>query len=378
MLDAIVIGGGPSGLGASLALSGWQPHLVTGSSVADRALSLRLKKQVPADGLIPLDALPALAAGLRGRSNNPLALFFDALQHPGVDQGRPLKSCLALHRAEAGAEAGAASGVEVGPLRHLVLDPAPPGGSWHSMHESTRTLSPGPWMELPGFTLADYLQSIEPSLGPAAAAARAEARQPRRLVAEYYRAAAAHFDVARHYRPWRVSSVELEPGPAEDGAAVWTVHVDGVEGSPLRARSLVLGVGTYGVPRTLGIPGEELPLVVRRCAACPLGVEHRPLAPPRPRPRPRFRPRPRRQPHTPTRTQVRGAPRGGREGGAGGGRRALRGRLHRAPAGAGRRRDACLPRQLGGDQGASPPYHPLRRLGGDRGQTEVGGKLVAS
>ena len=169
MLDAIVIGGGPSGLGASLALSGWQPHLVTGSSVADRALSLRLKKQVPADGLIPLDALPALAAGLRGRSNNPLALFFDALQHPGVDQGRPLKSCLALHRAEAGAEAGAASGVEVGPLRHLVLDPAPPGGSWHSMHESTRTLSPGPWMELPGFTLADYLQSIEPSLGPAAA-----------------------------------------------------------------------------------------------------------------------------------------------------------------------------------------------------------------
>ena len=254
MLDAIVIGGGPSGLGASLALSGWQPHLVPGRSVADRALSLRLK-QVPADGLIPLDALPALAAGLRGRSNNPLALFFDALQHPGVDQGRPLESCLAL---EAGAEAGQ--------LRHLVLDPAPPGGSWHSMHETTRTLSPGPWMELPGFTLADYLQSTEPSLGPAAAAARADERQPRRLVAEYYRAAAAHFDVARHYRPWRVSSVELEPRSAEGGAAVWTVHVDGAEGSPLRARSLVLGVGTYGIPHTLGIPGEDLPLVVRRCA----------------------------------------------------------------------------------------------------------------
>ena len=118
MLDAIVIGGGPSGLGASLALSGWQPCLVPGRSVADRALSLRIKQQVPADGLIPMDALPALAAGLRGRSNNPLALFFDALQHPGVDQGRPLESCLAL---EAGAEAGAQ-------LRHLVLDPAPPGG----------------------------------------------------------------------------------------------------------------------------------------------------------------------------------------------------------------------------------------------------------
>ena len=349
MLDAIVIGGGPSGLGASLALSGWQPHLVPGRSVADRALSLRLK-QVPADGLIPLDALPALAAGLRGRSNNPLALFFDALQHPGVDQGRPLESCLAL---EAGAEAGQ--------LRHLVLDPAPPGGSWHSMHETTRTLSPGPWMELPGFTLADYLQSTEPSLGPAAAAARADERQPRRLVAEYYRAAAAHFDVARHYRPWRVSSVELEPRSAEGGAAVWTVHVDGAEGSPLRARSLVLGVGTYGIPHTLGIPGEDLPLVVRRCAQL-ADSEFSPTLSATPTPTPTPTPAP-----TPTWTQVRGAASLGCEGGAGGGRRPLCGRLHRAPAGAGRGRDACLPRQLGGKQGAPPIYHPLRRLEGDRG-----------
>ena len=154
MLDAIVIGGGPSGLGASLALSGWQPHLVPGCTVADRALSLRLQ-QVASDGPIPLDALPALASGLRGRSNNPLALFFDALQHPGVDQGQRLESCLELHRAGA-AEPGAA---EPGGLRHLVLDPEPPGGSWHSMHETTRTLSPGPWMELPGFPLAAYLQS---------------------------------------------------------------------------------------------------------------------------------------------------------------------------------------------------------------------------
>ena len=221
---------------------------------------LRLQQQLPPDGRIPLAALPALSAGMRGRSNNLLALFFDALQHPGVDQGLQSRSCLELRR----------SGGDGEVLRHLVLDPEPPGGSWHSMHETTRTLSPGPWMELPGFPLADHIRSATPSLSPAGAAAAAAQRQPRRLVAEYYRAAAAHFGVAQHWRPWRVRSVELEPGSAEDGAAVWMVHVDGVEGSPLRARSLVLGVGTYGVPRTLGIPGEELPLVVRRCAACPL------------------------------------------------------------------------------------------------------------
>ena len=178
IFDAIVIGGGPSGLGASLALSGWRPHYLPACRLPDSALMLRLQQQLPPDGRIPLAALPALSAGMRGRSNNLLALFFDALQHPGVDQGLQSRSCLELRR----------SGGDGEVLRHLVLDPEPPGGSWHSMHETTRTLSPGPWMELPGFPLADHIRSATPSLSPAAAAAAAAQRQPRRLVAEYYRA----------------------------------------------------------------------------------------------------------------------------------------------------------------------------------------------
>ena len=91
-------------------------------------------------------AVRLLASGLRGRSNHPTALLFDALQHPGVDAGwHGAPSCLELKW-----EPDAA-------LEHVVLDLAPAGGSWHSMHEATRTLSPGPWMELPGFSLAEFL-----------------------------------------------------------------------------------------------------------------------------------------------------------------------------------------------------------------------------
>ena len=253
ILDAIVIGAGPSGLGTSLALSGWRPHYVPNGLLPDAALRERLNSRVDETGAIPLDELPALASGLRGRSNNPLALFFDALQHPGVDSGMPVRSCLELRRS---------SGLA---LSHLLLDPAPPGGSWHGMHEATRTLSPGPWMEFPGYSLSQYLSGTELD-------GTAQQRQPRGLVAEYYSAAARHFGVAEHHRPWRVVSVERAPNDDGGGGGTWTVHVDdgtATPPDPLRARALVLGVGTYGLPRTLAVPGADLPFVVRRLAALP-------------------------------------------------------------------------------------------------------------
>ena len=187
ILDAIVIGAGPSGLGASLALSGYRPHHVPACAVENPALQARLRAHV---GELMLDALPNLAAGLRGRSNNPLALLFDALQHPGVDSGVRAPSCLELRLNDAAA------------LSHVVVDPAPFGGSWHSMHDAVRTLSPGPWMELPGLPLSSYLTTRGQ---PAAAAA---ARQPRRLIAEYYEVC-----VRGHPRPNMPVSRTSSPAP---------------------------------------------------------------------------------------------------------------------------------------------------------------------
>ena len=275
-LDAIVIGAGPSGLGASIALAGWRARYVNRCAVE----SLELQNRLQRNGQLSLANTPVLAEGLKGRSNNPLALLFDALQHPGVDRGWSSPSCLDLLR-DPDAE-----------LSHVVIDEAPFGGSWHYMHEATRTLSPGPWMELPGYPLADYLTAR----GKAATAAAA--RQPRRLIAEYYEAAAcvswprsltpwacrlatnhpcrpdrhprdrsAHFGVTKFHRRARVTAVQWTPHDSSSGH-LWTVELS--DGSLLKARSLVLATGTYGTPRLLGIEGEALSSwVAHRCTALP-------------------------------------------------------------------------------------------------------------
>jgi hypothetical protein len=252
ILDAIVVGAGPSGLGASLALSGYRPHLSRTTPLSPLSPLSSLLSTSPASLLSPLDLslVRSVASRLRGRSHNPLALFFDALLHPGVDEGNPTSTCLDIRRSDDE------------PLTHLVLDTNPPGGAWHSMHEFTRTLSPGPWMELPGFPLTKFLEGL--GTVSSSAATVASMRQPRRLVAEYYKAAAAKLGVAEHHRPWRVTRIEA-PSSGNDA---WTVFADGSE-TPLLARHLVLATGTYAVPTRLNVDGESLPRVVHRCAQLP-------------------------------------------------------------------------------------------------------------
>lgn len=285
--DAIVIGAGPSGLGASLSLSGYSPYYAANCALASSALKDRLAPHKHDAARTPLtnDLVRSIAPQqLQGRSHNPLALFFDGLQHPGVDSGwRGAPSCLELRRDGANE-----------PLSHLVLDANPAGGAWHTMHESTLTLSPGPWMELPNYPLSTFLmeRSAEDGTRMDANAARAAAamRQPRRLVAEYLKRAAEALDIASHHRPWRVTRVEWSPTTSNnlsaDGSAggagaaatatpttggLWTVVTDGAppEATPLLARNLVLATGTYGIPTRLNIEGEDLPIVAHRCAQLP-------------------------------------------------------------------------------------------------------------
>ena len=274
-LDAIIIGSGPSGLGASLALSGLRPHYSPACAIADHQLQARLDSLLHEDKepLISHDVVPRLAANLRGRSNNPMALLFDALQHPGVDQGRNAPSCLKLQHDTKAA------------LSHIMLDPQPPGGTWHGMHDATKTLSPGTWMELPGYSLAAHLRSR--GAGEADAERMASQRQPRSLIAGYYEAAAKALGVQQYHRPQRVVDVRWEPADADAAAAasaaqsqsppttparaasakvpartpattdgVWVVEaVDASSASrhQYRAHALLLAIGTSGRPRRLGI-----------------------------------------------------------------------------------------------------------------------------
>jgi len=61
---------------------------------------------------------PCMVQGLEGRSNNPVSLLMDTLNHPCADLGLELPSLLEWHRHPECQ------------VDHIVLGKGPPGGSW--------------------------------------------------------------------------------------------------------------------------------------------------------------------------------------------------------------------------------------------------------
>jgi thioredoxin reductase len=234
-VDTIVVGNGPAGICVSLGLSGWWPRYR--GPHPDPALHARLAAG-DAD-LLSGDPRP-LCEGLKGRGQNPLGLLFDLLLHPGADAGRAGRSCLSLERRPERA------------ITHLVLGRGEPGGSWGRMAQDMLSLSPGYWMELPGWSLFEWARSHGRWLDPGA-------RMPRADAAAYYRDFVRHMELA----PAFVSGVQVTSATRDE--AGWVVLAQG-EGGALRiaCRHLVLATGMYDRPKWLKIPGEDLPLVTHR------------------------------------------------------------------------------------------------------------------
>ncbi|KAJ7338980.1 hypothetical protein JRQ81_012882 [Phrynocephalus forsythii] len=141
-LPMVVIGNGPSGICLSYMLSGYRPYLSPDTKHPNPILHNKLKE---ASHLSIVDQeLEYLAEGLEGRSSNPVAILFDTLLHPDADFGFNYPSVLHW---------------KLEPhhyIPHLVLGKGPPGGAWHCMEGSMRTISFGDWMELPGYTFKDW------------------------------------------------------------------------------------------------------------------------------------------------------------------------------------------------------------------------------
>jgi hypothetical protein len=353
MLDAIVIGAGPSGISAALSLAGWMPHIAHHPcdfkmKEVNGSLSVRLEeyihsRRIPlgmgtAPGVVPnttvIDqyAVPGLANGLQGVSHFPSALLFDTLHLPDPAKHTGKPKCLELkHETDAGLDFL----VRMTPppmhpptyplLRYTnrmrkhhvplflccsfshshmyfmqVLDPQPFGGSWHQMHEATRTLSPGRWLEFPNYGLAQYLHKLKQAerVGEGSRVQTrplgtrtndVTARQERGTVARYYDDAATnYFKLGKHKVNDTVASAHFEHAPTRnnqsdgrqtaaagigknnttdaDGSWVVTVAGSAPGTEPLRAKNLVIAVGTAGHPYKLGVPGEELPQVSHKCA----------------------------------------------------------------------------------------------------------------
>ncbi|XP_076066320.1 oxidative stress-induced growth inhibitor 2-like [Oratosquilla oratoria] len=147
--DVVIIGNGPSGITLSYLLSGHLPYYGRRAKHPVAFLHDRLyaAEETP---LIDLN-LRDLSEGLEGRSNNPVAVLFDALHHPEADVGLDNPSALEWRYEPERA------------VDHVVLGKNLPGGAWQSMEGDFLTLSLGAWMELPGLDFCKWLaaQGVE-------------------------------------------------------------------------------------------------------------------------------------------------------------------------------------------------------------------------
>lgn len=86
---------------------------------------------------------------MEGRSNNPVALLFDSLNHPGADVGNALPSSLEWRYDLSKARS------------HMVLGKQDPGGCWSNMADSLLTLSHSDWLELPVLSYQHWRKQVE-------------------------------------------------------------------------------------------------------------------------------------------------------------------------------------------------------------------------
>lgn len=144
---------------------------VYNGTVEDPLLHTRLMEH-PGVPLV-LQNIEELAMGCEGRSNNPVSVFFDCLNHPGADMGEERPSLL---RWESRPDLK---------VNHLVIGKGRPGGCWQSMEGDVQTVSLGSWMELPNRTMSDTnLNNFSPTK-------RAKVSS----VAQYYQEYVNHMDM---------------------------------------------------------------------------------------------------------------------------------------------------------------------------------------
>jgi thioredoxin reductase len=145
LTDFLFAGNGPNGLALSYILSGYWPYLSAGEHI-NPLLNARLRNVDREISLLQQD-LGFLAEGLEGRSSNSVALLFDELLQPGADLGSEFESSIIWSRDHEKS------------ISHLVIGNSMPGGSWNGLPGHIKTLSPLSWLQLPGYSLSEWVGS---------------------------------------------------------------------------------------------------------------------------------------------------------------------------------------------------------------------------
>ncbi|XP_037085440.1 oxidative stress-induced growth inhibitor 1-like [Pollicipes pollicipes] len=262
--DVVIIGNGPSAITLSYLLAGNWPYYSGGGGGGLIPAFLHQKLETaPATSLLQHD-LEHLSEGLEGRSNNPISVLFDTLNHPGADLGSGEQSTVTWVKREEKA------------VDHVVLGRGPPGGVWQKMAGDLLTVSLGSWMELPGLGFQQWCVDNQRSRARVADVARyyADYVQTMRLTS-HFRDSYLVTSLRRYGSNPEDDRLTLVPGsgqpisqrPAPDAQPLWLVEGyragadDLLERFCFASRRVALACGTSDVPSRLGCLGEALPFV---------------------------------------------------------------------------------------------------------------------
>lgn len=254
--EVVIIGNGPSGIALSYLLAGNWPYY-NGAVHPDEMLTTRLASAPPGRSIIQQD-LRFLSQGLEGRSNNPVSLLMDTLNHPCADLGLELPSLLEWHHHPECQ------------VDHIVIGKGPPGGSWQAMDGNVLTISLGSWMELPGIEFRAWEAAEN-----AGVISYRDSRASVSSVARYYYDYVHKQSLARFFqsgcvvtsvrpldtsRSQNTETIDPETGVQySEPQALWQVEgFDLSDSIPFCyiCRKVVLATGSTDVPNRLGIPGE--------------------------------------------------------------------------------------------------------------------------
>ncbi|CAD5218567.1 unnamed protein product [Bursaphelenchus okinawaensis] len=234
--EVIVIGNGPAGISLSAFLSGWLPYYSLDRPHPNQFIHENLAEnaQLP---IIDQD-LDWYQPEYEQHASASVGMYsdlMDRLMRPEGSESNKMGACLDY---------------EFCPTRrvpHVVLGDGPIGGSWNRYDDNMATVSLCTWMDLPGYSLANFLggQSLI-------------ARLPAGLIREYFKAYTKKMGLEDNFAQYTTVTNVTKFCSDYDQKEYWRVSGHARDGNQfsITAKRLVLACGRSHY-RQLEVPGEN-------------------------------------------------------------------------------------------------------------------------
>uniref|UniRef100_A0A7E4V9X4 Pyr_redox_2 domain-containing protein n=1 Tax=Panagrellus redivivus TaxID=6233 RepID=A0A7E4V9X4_PANRE len=230
--EVIIIGNGPAGLSLSTFLSGWLPYYDVNYPHPDARLHDRLAQNATTSLLDQdLSWFEEEFAEIINPSVRPVAFLIDMLMRPPHGH-----SCLQYVYCPERA------------LAHVVIGATEFGGSWTTYDDEMATVSLANWLDLPGFSVSQWLEG-KPLV----------ARLPAGVIREYMKAYVTVMNIESKIRPNTHIETVTKCHDSTTGMDYYTVSGYNSENKPysMRCRQVILACG-QSIQRHLEVPGESL------------------------------------------------------------------------------------------------------------------------